>query len=104
MQPTLAMPRNHPPPSGQKINVRVGQKVILNVTTDTDDEIDAHIGGPDYELPVQAGKPAKGPSPSTLRAASRLSLTILRRSHRDLERALVRPQVVLGLLAAVIVA
>jgi hypothetical protein len=32
-------------PSGQKIDVRVGQKVILNVTRDTDDEIHAHIGG-----------------------------------------------------------
>jgi hypothetical protein len=41
--------------------VRVGQKVILNVTSDTDDEIHAHIGGPGYELAVQAGKPAKGP-------------------------------------------
>jgi hypothetical protein len=47
-------------PSGTKINVRVGQTVILNVTSDTDDEIHAHIGGPGYELPVQAGTPAKG--------------------------------------------
>jgi hypothetical protein len=47
-------------PSGQKINARVGQKVILNVTSDTDDEIHAHIGGPGYELPAQAGKPATG--------------------------------------------
>jgi hypothetical protein len=47
-------------PSGLKINVRAGQKVILNVTSDTDDEIHAHIGGPGYEPPVQAGKPAKG--------------------------------------------
>jgi len=46
--------------SGQKINLWVGQKVILNVTSDTDDEIHAHIGGPGYELPVQAGKPATG--------------------------------------------
>jgi hypothetical protein len=46
--------------SGQKINLWVGQKVILNVSSDTDDEIHAHIGGPGYELPVQAGKPAKG--------------------------------------------
>jgi hypothetical protein len=29
-------------PSVSKINVRVGQKVILNVTSDTDDEINAH--------------------------------------------------------------
>jgi len=41
-------------------NVRVGQKVILNVTSDTDDEIHAHIGGEGYELPVQAGRPVKG--------------------------------------------
>ncbi len=47
-------------PNGEKINVRVGQKVILNVTSDTDDEIHAHIGGQGYELPVQAGTPAKG--------------------------------------------
>jgi hypothetical protein len=47
-------------PSGEKINVRVGQTVILSVTSDTDDEIHAHIGGPGYELPVQAGTPAKG--------------------------------------------
>jgi hypothetical protein len=47
-------------PNGEKINVRVGQKVILNVTSDTDDEIHAHIGGEGYELPVRAGTPAKG--------------------------------------------
>jgi hypothetical protein len=47
-------------PSGMKINVRVDQKVILNVTSDTDDEIHAHLGEKEYELPVQAGKPAKG--------------------------------------------
>ena len=47
-------------PSGDKINVRVGQEVILNVSSDTDDEIHAHIGGDGYELPVRAGEPAKG--------------------------------------------
>jgi hypothetical protein len=47
-------------PSGEKINVRVGQEVILNVSSDTDDEIHAHIGGDGYELPVRAGEPAKG--------------------------------------------
>jgi hypothetical protein len=47
-------------PNGKKINVGVGQKVILNVTSDTDDEIHAHLGEKDYALPVQAGKPAKG--------------------------------------------
>jgi hypothetical protein len=47
-------------PSGKKIDVRVGQKVILNVTSDTDDEIHAHTGGDGYELPVKAGTPSKG--------------------------------------------
>jgi hypothetical protein len=47
-------------PSGEKINVPVGEKVILNVTSDTDDEIHAHIGGPGYELAVKAGTPAEG--------------------------------------------
>jgi hypothetical protein len=47
-------------PSGEKINVPVGEKVILNVTSDTDDEVHAHIGGPGYELEVKAGTPAKG--------------------------------------------
>ena len=47
-------------PSGEKINVRVGQKVILNVISDTDDEVHAHIGGDGYELPVKAGTQAKG--------------------------------------------
>jgi hypothetical protein len=47
-------------PNGEKINVRVGQKVILNVISDIDDEIHAHLGGEGYELPVQAGTPARG--------------------------------------------
>ena len=33
----------------------------MNVTSDTDDEIYAHIGWAGYELPVQAGK-ARPPS------------------------------------------
>jgi hypothetical protein len=44
-------------PSAQKINVWVGQKVILNVTSDTDDEIHAHIGGPGLRAESPAGKP-----------------------------------------------
>jgi hypothetical protein len=44
-------------PSVQKINVGVGQKVILNVTSDTDDEIHAHIGGPGLRAESPAGKP-----------------------------------------------
>ena len=47
-------------PNGEKINVRVGQQVILNVISDTDDEIHAHIGEEGYELPVRAGRPARG--------------------------------------------
>jgi heme/copper-type cytochrome/quinol oxidase subunit 2 len=47
-------------PSGEKINVPVGEKVILNVTSDIDDEVHAHSGGPGYELEVKAGTPAKG--------------------------------------------
>ncbi len=47
-------------PSGEKINVRVGQKVILNVTSDIDDVIHAHVGDEGYELSVQAGTRAKG--------------------------------------------
>jgi hypothetical protein len=47
-------------PNGEKINVQVGQKVILNVTSDTDDEIHAHIGGDGYQLAVPAGRPTKG--------------------------------------------
>jgi hypothetical protein len=67
-------------PSGEKINVPVGEKVILNVTSDIDDEVHAHIGGPGYELEVKAGTPAKGEFLSTVRGASRWSLIILRRS------------------------
>jgi hypothetical protein len=65
---------------GEKINVPVGQKVILNVTSDTDDEVHAHTGGPGYELQVEAGTPAKASSPSTALAASKWNLTISRRS------------------------
>ena len=47
-------------PNGEKINARVGQKVILNVISDIDDEVHAHIGGDGYELPVKADTPTKG--------------------------------------------
>jgi hypothetical protein len=56
----ITIARGKTVPSGEKINVRVGQKVILNVISDTDDEIHAHIGGEGYELPVRAGTPARG--------------------------------------------
>jgi hypothetical protein len=64
-------------PSRQKINVRVGQKVISNVTSDTDDEIHAHIGRPGLRAagacwqagqavvhPRHCGQPRSGVSPS----------------------------------------
>jgi hypothetical protein len=47
-------------PSGEKINVPVGQKVIMKVISDTDDEIHVHTGGAGYEMQVKAGRPAKG--------------------------------------------
>lgn len=47
-------------PNGEKINVTKGQTVVLNVTSDTDDEIHAHNGGDGYELEVTAGRTATG--------------------------------------------
>jgi len=47
-------------PNGEKINVTKGQTVVLNVTSDADDEIHAHTSGDGYELEVTAGKPARG--------------------------------------------
>jgi hypothetical protein len=47
-------------PNGQKIDARVGQRVVENVTSDVDDEIHAHTGGDGYELEVKAGTPATG--------------------------------------------
>ncbi len=47
-------------PNGQKLDVAVGQEVVLNVTSDEDDEIHAHTGGDGFELEVEAGQPATG--------------------------------------------
>jgi len=47
-------------PNGEKIDVTKGQTVVLNVTSDADDEIHAHTTGDGYELEVTAGKPARG--------------------------------------------
>jgi len=47
-------------PNGDKIKVAVGQKVILNVDSDEDDEIHAHTGDDGFELEVKAGEPARG--------------------------------------------
>jgi hypothetical protein len=47
-------------PNGEKIDARVGQQVVMNVTSDIDDEVHAHTGGDGYELDVPAGKPTTG--------------------------------------------
>ena len=47
-------------PSGQKLDVKVGQTVRLTVTSDADDEIHAHTGGDGFALEVQPGTPATG--------------------------------------------
>ncbi len=47
-------------PNGRKIDVAVGEKVILNVRSDVDEEIHAHGAGEGYELHVVAGKSATG--------------------------------------------
>jgi hypothetical protein len=47
-------------PNGQKLDAHVGQQVVLEVTSDRDDEIHAHTGGDGYELEVEARKPARG--------------------------------------------
>jgi hypothetical protein len=47
-------------PNGKKIKTAVGQNVILQVTSDEDDEIHAHTDGNGYELTVRAGQPTKG--------------------------------------------
>lgn len=47
-------------PNGRKIDVKVGQAVVLSVRSDADDEIHAHIGGDGYELAVKAGQPTTG--------------------------------------------
>lgn len=47
-------------PNGRKIAVPLGSTVALNVTSDIDDEIHAHLGENDYTLDVRAGEPEKG--------------------------------------------
>ncbi len=47
-------------PNGKKIDVRRGQTVVLNVTSDEDDEIHAHISEAGYELEVKAGQSTRG--------------------------------------------
>jgi hypothetical protein len=47
-------------PNGEKLSARVGQEVVLQVTSDEADEIHAHTGGDGYELEVPAGSPTTG--------------------------------------------
>jgi len=47
-------------PNGQKLDVRVGQQVVVAVTSDQDDEIHAHTGGDGVEIEVKAGQPTSG--------------------------------------------
>ena len=44
----------------EKIDALVGQEVILQVTSDMDDEIHAHTGDAGYELEVKANEPTTG--------------------------------------------
>lgn len=47
-------------PSGRKLDAAVGTTIELNVTSDRDDAIHAHIGGDGYELEVKANTPTSG--------------------------------------------
>ena len=47
-------------PSGKKVDVRLGQRVTLTVSSDEDDEIHVHLGEDGYQLAVRAGQPAVG--------------------------------------------
>ena len=61
-------------PNGKKIDASVGQEVILQVTSDMDDEIHAHTGGAGYELEVKANEPTTGtftlPAPGSFEVES----------------------------------
>lgn len=47
-------------PNGQKVDVAVGQPVVLKVSSDSHDEIHAHTGGDGFALEVEPGVPATG--------------------------------------------
>ena len=47
-------------PNGDKVQVKVGQQVVLNVTSDEHEEIHAHTSEDGYTLEVPAGKKATG--------------------------------------------
>ena len=44
-------------PNGTRVNLVKGEKIILDITSDRDDEV--HIHGFDKEIPVKAGKRVK---------------------------------------------
>ena len=46
--------------NGEKVNVEVGQTIVLNVTSDEHDEVHAHTVGDGYELEVPAGEQVSG--------------------------------------------
>ena len=47
-------------PNGAKMGVKVGQRIVLNVTSDEHDEIHAHTSGDGFTLDVPAGREATG--------------------------------------------
>jgi heme/copper-type cytochrome/quinol oxidase subunit 2 len=47
-------------PNGNKVAVKVGQQVVLNVTSDEHDEIHAHTSGDGFTLDVPPGKKVTG--------------------------------------------
>ena len=47
-------------PNGEKMTAKVGQEIVLQVTSDEADEIHAHTGGDGYELEVPANQPTTG--------------------------------------------
>jgi hypothetical protein len=47
-------------PNGDKITAKLGQQIVLQVTSDQADEIHAHTGGDGYELEVPANQPTTG--------------------------------------------
>jgi plastocyanin len=47
-------------PNGKKVNVDVGQTIVLNVISDEHDEVHAHTEGDGFQLEVPAGKKVSG--------------------------------------------
>ena len=47
-------------PNGTKMKVKVGQRIVLNVTSDEADDIHAHTSGDGLTLDVPAGKKVTG--------------------------------------------